>query len=70
MDYRGIAVQFPTEVKVKVKQSHYRPGQVKGFQEVERPRFHDNRHMKVVRPSALRTGHLYPPGNIPVSVRD
>jgi len=33
--------------------------------EVEAPRFQDNRHMKVVRLSALRTGHLYPPGNIP-----
>ena len=31
-----------------------------GFQEVEDPRFHDNRHMKVVRLSALRTGRLYP----------
>ena len=32
---------------------------------VEAPRFQDNRHMKVVRLSALRTGRLYPPGNIP-----
>jgi len=48
-------------VKVKVKQSHYRPGQaLRGFQEVEVPRFQDNRHMKVVRLSALRTGSLYP----------
>jgi len=31
-----------------------------GFQEVEAPRFHDNRHMKVVRLSALRTSRLYP----------
>jgi hypothetical protein len=30
------------------------------FQEVEAPRFQDNRHIKVVRLSALRTGHLYP----------
>ena len=30
------------------------------FQEGEDPRFQDNRHMKVVRLSALRTGHLYP----------
>jgi hypothetical protein len=30
-----------------------------GFQEVESPRFLDNRHMKVVRLSALRTGRLY-----------
>ena len=42
-----------------------------GFQEVEAPRFQDIRHMKVVRVSAPRTGHLYPPGNIPgtISVR-
>jgi hypothetical protein len=46
-----------TIVKVKVKQSHYRPGR---FQEVEAPRFQDNRHMKVVRLSALRTGRIYP----------
>jgi hypothetical protein len=31
-----------------------------GFQEVEVPEFLDNRHMKVVRLSALRTGRLYP----------
>ena len=35
----------------------YRPW---GFQVVKAPRLHDNRHMKVVRLSALRTGHLYP----------
>jgi hypothetical protein len=31
-----------------------------GLQEVEALRFQDNRHMKVVRLSALRTGRLYP----------
>jgi hypothetical protein len=35
----------------------YRPW---GFQEVEDPRFQDNRHVKVVRLSALRTGRLHP----------
>ena len=30
----------------------------RGFQEVEAPRFQDSRHKKVVRLSALRTGHL------------
>ena len=30
-----------------------------GLQEVEAPSFQDNRHMKVVRFSALRTGRLY-----------
>jgi len=32
----------------------------RGFQGAEAPRFQDNRHMKVVRLSALRTGRLYP----------
>jgi hypothetical protein len=36
-----------------------------GFQKVEAHRFLDNRHMKVVRLSALRNSRLYPPGNIP-----
>jgi len=31
-----------------------------GFQEVEIPRFQDNRHKKVVRLSAVSTGRLYP----------
>jgi hypothetical protein len=35
-----------------------------GFQEVEAPRFQDSRHMRVLRLSAVRTGLLYPPGNI------
>ena len=49
---------WPTDkCSKKVQRSHYRPW---GFQEVEAPRFHDNRHVKVVRLSALRTGHLYP----------
>jgi len=33
---------------------------ITGFQVAETPRFHDNRHMEVVRLSALRTGRLYP----------
>jgi len=37
----------------------------RGFQEDEAPRFQDSQHMKVVRLSALRTGQLYPPQNIP-----
>jgi hypothetical protein len=36
-----------------------------GFQEFEAPRFQDNQQMKVVRSSALGTGRLYFPGNIP-----
>jgi len=44
------------KVKVKLKQSHYRPG---GFQEAETPRLEDNRHMKAVRLSALGIGRLY-----------
>jgi len=41
----------------QVQQSLERPSR---FQEIETPRFHDDRHMKVVRLSALRTGRLYP----------
>jgi hypothetical protein len=33
---------------------------LRGFQEVEAPRFQDNRDIKVVSLSALRTGGLYP----------
>ena len=35
-----------------------------GFQEAESPRFQDNQQIEVVRLSAVRTGRLYPPGNI------
>ena len=35
------------------------------FQDVESPRFQNNRHMKVITMSALRNGRLYPPENIP-----
>ena len=45
-------------------QDYYRPTV---FQEVETPRLLDNRHMKVIWLSALRTGRLYLPGNIPVT---
>jgi hypothetical protein len=45
-----------------IKQPLYKPCV---FQEVEAPRFPDNRHMKVVRLSVLRTSRLYPPVNIP-----
>jgi len=48
------AVKFSSK---KVKQSHYRSGQA---QEFGAPRCPDNRHMKVVRLSALSTGRLYP----------
>jgi len=37
----------------------------RGFQHVAVPIFQDSRYMKVIRLSALRTGHLYPPGNSP-----
>jgi hypothetical protein len=45
---------------LKVKQSHYRPRQACRFQEFEAPRFQDNRHINVVRLSAIRTDRLYP----------
>jgi hypothetical protein len=42
---------------VSEKKCHYRPW---GFQEFEASRFQDNRHMKVVELSTLRTGLFYP----------
>ena len=49
---------------MKVKLSHYKPGQALRVSEVEASRFRDSRHMKVLKLSALHTGCLYPTGNI------
>jgi hypothetical protein len=46
---------------MKVKQPLSRPD---GSRRLS-PRFQDKRYMKVARLSALYTGRLYPPGNIP-----
>ena len=59
------ALQRDLIIKVNVKQSITGVEWPRGFQEVKVPRFQDNRQMKLVRLSALSTGHLYPPGNIP-----
>ena len=63
---RGIRWRTQSIVK-KAKESNLITGLDRHwrFQEGEARRFQDNRHMKVVRLSALRTGLLYPPGNIP-----
>jgi len=45
------------EVKAEVKQSLYRSI---GAQEVQTPRFLENRHINLVWVSALYTGRLYP----------
>jgi hypothetical protein len=37
----------------------------RGFQEVGAPIFQESRRMMAVRLSAVRTGRLYTPGNIP-----
>jgi hypothetical protein len=48
-------------VYVKVKLSHYRPGQALGAAKVQAQEFINNRHMTVARLSALHIGRLYPP---------
>ena len=53
------------KVKVRVKQSLSGLDMARGFQEVEAPRLQENWHMNLVRLSALCTGHLHAPGNIP-----
>ena len=53
------------KVKVKISDPCKDLERLCGFQEVEAPKFQDNRHIKVVRLSALRTGRLYHPGYIP-----
>jgi len=53
-------VEEATKGKAAPLQKHYRP---RGFKEDEAPRFQNNRHMKVVRLSALWIGRLYLLGN-------
>jgi len=57
----GPCLRFP------VKQSHYRPvTDPEGSRRLRLQEFLENRRMKVVRLSALRTGRLYPlPGLTP-----
>jgi hypothetical protein len=47
------------DITTVVKQLHAKVINKKWFQEVEALRFFDNRHMKVVRLSALSTGRFY-----------
>ena len=56
-----VLTKYLAKVKAIPVRAYYR---ARGFQEVEVPRFHDNRHMKVILLSALSTGHLYSLGNI------
>jgi hypothetical protein len=51
--------------QAKVKQSLYGLERPWGFQDVDAPRYHDNRHMKVERLSALSISRLFTPGNAP-----
>jgi hypothetical protein len=50
----------------KVKLCHYGPGHaLSDFRSLMLPEFLGSRDMKVVRLSAVRTGSLYAPGDIP-----
>jgi hypothetical protein len=46
---------------LKVSWFLYRLDRSLGYRQAETPRFHDCRYMKLVRLSALSTGHLYSP---------
>jgi hypothetical protein len=58
------SIQFNSKVKVKIKLPLYKPDRPCGFREDKAPRLHDSWYIKVLSLSALRTGHLYTPGNI------
>jgi hypothetical protein len=59
-------LKVKVKVKVKVKLYVYRTWTgPEGSRSLRFPEFLDNRHMKVAKLSALGTGHLYSPGNIP-----
>ena len=51
-----------SDAQAKINHKSHSPGLDRpyGFQEIKAPRFQDNRYMKVVRLSVLRTGRLYP----------
>ena len=65
--FQKTAISTVTDVKVKKRQSNHctAPDRPRGLQEFQSLRFQENRHMKVVRLSALRTGRLYTTANIP-----
>jgi len=50
------SVRFRISRAIPIQQSHHR---LWGLQEVKAPSFQDNRHMNVVRLSALSTGRFY-----------
>jgi hypothetical protein len=53
--------QFYVWWSKKISLSHYKPGQTQlDSRSLRLPEFLENRHMKIVRLSALRTGRLYP----------
>ena len=57
--FASLKKQLALTKHINVKQSHYRPGQALRFHEFEAPRFQHIRLMKVVRLSAICTGHFY-----------
>jgi len=57
---RDLWDRHSTNVKVKVKQSRYRPGVAQRLPGSWDSQISWQRHRMVVRLSALRTGHLYP----------
>jgi len=60
----NVKLKVNVKVKVKIMLSLEKPEGPCGFQKFEASRLHDSWFIKVLSLSALRTGHLYPPGNI------
>jgi hypothetical protein len=56
---RKIISQGSPRVPVGRMKTKYTEQNIHNNTEVQAPRFHDSRHMKVVRLSALRTGRVY-----------